>query len=296
MVSSGADIQTENGFIKLHPAILELLARQTLSGREFRCLMLLFRKTYGYHKKEDRISLSQWEQGTGIPRTRVGAVLAELVAKNVITRTDNGANRPATWGFNKHFETWQVSETVTLEGDSLETEAKETVTLQGDTSVTLEGDSLEPTVTLQGDKTVTLQGDNKRKKDNVKVRAPKPPKEPTPNGVMFERLCFILFKHSNTKNGLTDKQRGLLNSESKRLRDLGATPDDLADWYKQGWRMEWPGNQGQHPRVEQVIAGVTAWVERRNGKCSELDEQPPAAPTANGKITGFSLAELTGGD
>ncbi len=165
MVSSGADIQTENGFIKLHPAILELLARQTLSGREFRCLMLLFRKTYGYHKKEDRISLSQWEQGTGIPRTRVGAVLAELVAKNIITKTDNGANRPATWGFNKHFETWQCEQTVTLEGVSLEAEAQETVTLQGDTSVTLEGTTLTATVPLEGDKTVTLQGDHKRKKD-----------------------------------------------------------------------------------------------------------------------------------
>jgi phage replication O-like protein O len=142
MVNSGADIQTENGFVKLHPAILELLARQTLSGREFRCLMLLFRKTYGYHKKEDRISLSQWEQGTGIPRTRVGAVLAELVEKKIVTKTDNGANRPATWGFNKHFETWQ-----------------------GDETVTLEGTTLNETVTLEGDKTVTLQGDHNRKKD-----------------------------------------------------------------------------------------------------------------------------------
>ena len=164
MVSS-KDIQTDNGFVRIHPAILELLARQTLSGREFRCLMFLFRKTYGYHKKEDRISLSQWEQGTGIPRTRVGAVLTELAEKKIVTKTDNGANRPATWSFNKYFETWQTGETVTLEGDSLNCGNEQTVTPTGDRTVTLEGTTLNGTVPLEGDKTVTLQGDHKRKKD-----------------------------------------------------------------------------------------------------------------------------------
>jgi hypothetical protein len=115
------------------------------------------------------------------------------------------------------------------------------------------------------------------------------PKTPTPNSIIFDRLCFILFKHTNTKNGLTDKQRGLLNSEAKRLQTLGATPDDLADWYKQEWRQNWPGNQNQHPRVDQVIAGVTAWVQKRNGNSSDLEEQSPAIPTPNGKVSGFVL-------
>lgn len=167
MVNSGAEIQPENGFVKIHPSILELLARQTLSGREFRCLMFLFRKTYGYQKKDDRISLSQWEQGTGIPRTRVGAVLTDLVEKKIITKTDNGANRPATWGFNKHFESWQPEKTVTLEGDSAEQAIDESVTLEGDSSVTLEGSTLPATVPLEGDKTVTLEGDHNRKKETT---------------------------------------------------------------------------------------------------------------------------------
>ena len=153
MVSDGAEIQPENGFVKIHPAILELLATRQLHGREFRCLLFLFRKTYGFQKKEDKISLSQWEEGTGIPRTRVGAVLDNLVAQNIIYRIDNGAKRPSCWGFNKHFETWQDTESVTPQGDSF-----------GGQSVTLQGDSSKPSVTPQGDKTVTLQGDNNRKK------------------------------------------------------------------------------------------------------------------------------------
>lgn len=165
MVSGGSEIQTENGFVKIHPAILELLATRQLSGREFRCLLFLFRKTYGYQKKNDNISLSQWEQGTGIPRTRVGDVLDSLVTQNLIFKIDNGTKRPATWGFNKHFETWQDGQSVTLEGDSLQTQENESVTPMGDSSVTLEGDSSKPSVTLQGDKSVTLQGDNNRKKE-----------------------------------------------------------------------------------------------------------------------------------
>jgi phage replication O-like protein O len=160
MVNGGADIQPENGFVRIHPAILELLATQTLSGREFRCLMFLFRKTYGYHKKQDRISLSQWEQGTGIPRTRVGGVLESLVSAGILKRTDYGTKRSAGWEFNKYFEQWQGDETVTLQGVSC---IDETVTLQGNSS--------EPSVTLQGVKTVTLQGDNNRKKDNNNIVA-----------------------------------------------------------------------------------------------------------------------------
>lgn len=156
MVKSGAEIQRENGWVAIHPAILELLATQQLSGREFRCLLFLFRKTYGYQKKEDKISLSQWEQGTGIPRTRVGAVLTELTNKKLIIKIDNGANRPATWGFNKYFESWGM-QTVTLEGDSCESNKPETVTLEGTTQ--------NETVPLEGDKTVTLEGDHNRKKD-----------------------------------------------------------------------------------------------------------------------------------
>lgn len=176
MVSSGAEIQTENGYVRIHPAILELLAQRQLSGREFRCLLFLFRKTYGYQKKEDQISLSQWQAGTGIPRTRVGAVLDSLVEKKLIYRIDGGTKRPSTWGFNKHFETWQEEPSVTLEGDSINIES---VTLEGYSSaaqsVTLEGDSSEPSVTLEGDKSVTLQGDNKRKKDiKSKEGAPAP--------------------------------------------------------------------------------------------------------------------------
>lgn len=290
MISNGSDIQTENGFVKIHPAILELLATRQLSGREFRCLLFLFRKTYGYQKKEDRISLSQWEQGTGIPRTRVGAVLDELVRQKLIYRVDGGVKRPSAWGFNKHFETWQDEQSVTLEGVSLDQDDTETVTPTGDKSVTLEGVSSNASVTLQGDKSVTLQGDNNRKKESS-VHAPRKSKVPTPNGIMFERLCFILFKHTNTKNGLTDKQRGLLNSEVKRLQGLEATPDDLGDWYKREWRQNWPGNQNQHPRIEQVIAGVTAWVEKRKGKCSDLDELP-ATSTANGTVKDFDVTQL----
>ena len=287
MVNGGADIQPDKNWTKVHNSILELLASTNFTARELRCLLFLLRMTYGYGCKEHAISLTEWEQGTNMRRGHISQTLQALTERKIILKTETGPRSKPVWAFNKYFEQWQPS---TPLGTSFNGIPK------GTSDSTHEGTSDSTHVGTLG--STPLQSTStpiKEKRKQKKINDSATPKEPTPNGVMFERLCFILFKHVNTKNGLTDKQRGLLNSESKRLRDLGATHDDLADWYKQDWRQNWPGNQGQHPRVEQVIAGVTAWVERRNGKCSELDEQPPTPPTANGKVTGFSLAELTGG-
>lgn len=111
-------------------------------------------------------------------------------------------------------------------------------------------------------------------KRTAKTKEPTPP---TPVGEMFTRLCFILFGHTNTTNGgLTEKQRGLLNTESKRLRDAGATHDDLGDWYKQVWRATWPGNQSnQHPTVAQVVAGVNAWMIREKSPVNGVNTGDP---------------------
>ena len=41
--------------------------------------MVIFRKTYGWRKKSDRISYSQFEEGTRIDRRNVGRTLRRMV-------------------------------------------------------------------------------------------------------------------------------------------------------------------------------------------------------------------------
>lgn len=102
-----SQVQIENGnFARIHNEISEQLARTDLSGSEFRCLWFLLRKTYGFQKKEDDISYSQFAEGTGLDRRNVIRSLDKMVKRGIIYRQENGNNRPQTWGFNKYFEQW----------------------------------------------------------------------------------------------------------------------------------------------------------------------------------------------
>lgn len=101
-------IQIDNGeFTRIHNDILDGLAKAHFAALEFRCLFFLLRMTYGWQKKEDTISLSQWGTGIGIDgkknRGNMLNTLNGLVAKGVIYTRSNGTSRPATWGLNKEF-------------------------------------------------------------------------------------------------------------------------------------------------------------------------------------------------
>ena len=294
MVSDGAAIQPENGFVKIHPAILELLAQRQLSGREFRCLLFLFRKTYGFQKKEDKISLSQWAEGTGIPRTRVGAVLDNLVNQNIIYRIDNGAKRPSRWGFNKHFETWQDAESVTLQGDSFEGQ-----------SVTLQGDSLESSVTLQGDRSVTLQGDNKRKKETYtpgtnyfgqkrplrgeKITADGYTQDAATEGVdaaTFRGIFDTLIDAAGWRRLVDagdDTKLGYAKREALMLIRMGTKTVEQAAALVDAYRAanEWRTNP---PKPSDIATYASQLADKH--------ELPPA-PT-NGIVRGFSLSDMLG--
>jgi phage replication O-like protein O len=109
MVSSGAEIQPDKNWTKVHNGILEVLASTNFTARELRCLLFLLRMTYGYQCKESPISLTEWEQGTKLKRGHVSATLKELVARNIIAKEETGTRSKPVWAFNKYFEQWQAS-------------------------------------------------------------------------------------------------------------------------------------------------------------------------------------------
>ena len=106
----GKDIQIEEGkWAKIHNDILEAVAITNLNGTEKSLLLFLFRKTYGWNKKDAKISLSEWQAGTRIPRHNLPRALRSLEEKRVIYSVDNGRNRTKTYGFNKYIEQWDAS-------------------------------------------------------------------------------------------------------------------------------------------------------------------------------------------
>ena len=98
-----ANPQLENGHTRIANEILEALVRINLSPYESRVLWFIIRKTYGWHKKLDRISISQIANGTGILRQNVFRALKSLHLKNMIFRPSN-----KHVGFQKDYTMWVV--------------------------------------------------------------------------------------------------------------------------------------------------------------------------------------------
>lgn len=96
--------QAENGHIDIANEIAEAFSRLQLSGNEWRILWVILRQTYGWHKKTDRISYTQFEQRTCLKRRHIQRGLGNLIARDIVTRIGNG--RAITYGLQKNFTKW----------------------------------------------------------------------------------------------------------------------------------------------------------------------------------------------
>jgi phage replication O-like protein O len=107
-VLSMANPQKENGHIGIANEIAEALMKINLSPYESRVLWFLFRKTYGWNKKDDWISLSQFSKCIGIDRRLVHRALKQLSSKEMIVINKDDSYH-ITYGFQKDYEKWKVS-------------------------------------------------------------------------------------------------------------------------------------------------------------------------------------------
>jgi len=105
-IGQGANPQAEDGHIDIANEIAEALARINISGYEYRILWALWRKTYGWHKKVDRISVTQFEKMTGLDRRNVARTLSRLIKRKLVVKFDNSFI--ATYGFQKDYSKWKT--------------------------------------------------------------------------------------------------------------------------------------------------------------------------------------------
>ena len=85
-----ADPQIENGFCMLPNELLEAIARIRIPGESMQVFLVIIRKTYGFHKHEDRISLSQFNLSTGLAKSSIIRALRILISMNLIYKKVNG--------------------------------------------------------------------------------------------------------------------------------------------------------------------------------------------------------------
>jgi phage replication O-like protein O len=150
-----ANPQREDGHVDIANEIVEALARVNLSAYEWRVLMVVFRKCYGWQKKVDFIAVSQIAKMTGLRKQHASRAKLSLLRKALLI-DENGRI-----GFNKDYDCWGTKG-VTSIGDS--------VTSIGDAGVT----DLGYQVTSTGDKSSPLREPQKTIKPSIQMKIFRP--------------------------------------------------------------------------------------------------------------------------
>jgi len=98
--------QLENGYTKIANEIIDKLVAYRIPGEQMQCLLFIIRKTYGYGKKEDYISNSQFCEATGLKKGNVSRAIKELEEKKVVIKNDN--RKIPSYRFNKYYGQWTL--------------------------------------------------------------------------------------------------------------------------------------------------------------------------------------------
>lgn len=133
--------QLENGYTRIADEILEKLAKTKLNGTQFRILMVVWRATYGWNKKNHEISESFLAKATGIHKQQIKRELKSLIEKEILIVVKPPTfNQARVIEFNKRYQissevtkkipvnendTSTVSELVTSTGSELVTQNKD---------------------------------------------------------------------------------------------------------------------------------------------------------------------------
>lgn len=144
-----ASPQCEDGYTRIANELLEAMCALRLNGQQWRVLMTIIRKTYGWNQKEDWISGSQIAQMTGLHRPHVCRALKALLAARVILRDGRRV------GVQKDYTAWT---NVTQSGNCYPIRQQNNVTQSGNA------------VTQSGNKTLPNQVHTKDKRHYTKDR------------------------------------------------------------------------------------------------------------------------------
>jgi len=118
-----ANPQKENGYTAIANEILEHLVNTALLGSEYSVILHILRKTYGFQKKKDKVSLTQFEKATGLSRPTVVKTLKNLVSKKILVKT-----ALLEYSIEKDWERWVVNTALLVKHNDIGSKARLTET------------------------------------------------------------------------------------------------------------------------------------------------------------------------
>jgi len=264
-----ASPQVEDGFIPIANEIAEALMRINLSPYESRVLWFIFRKTYGWGKKTDWITLSQFSACIHLDRRLIFRAIKSLEHKNmvVIEKDDKGNIR---YGFQKDHAKW----TSVISRDDKEATPLSSAEM---TTVICTDDKVS-SVEMTGLSSVEIHTIDNITKDNSTIntitkdkgkRSPKAPEYSLPD--FIDQDTWDAFEEMRKKIGkpMTDRAKKMIVNEAVRLNQK--TGDDINAIIDQSTRNNWQdvytlkdktprrGNQQAPSRTD----GIAEWLDRK---------------------------------
>jgi len=111
-----ANPQKENGYTALANEILDALIKVPLLGSEMQVCLFVIRKTYGFNKKEDAISITQLERAVQRSRPTIVKALKNLQLVNILKLVKKGNSKTSSniYCLNKNYDEWKLVNTPKL--------------------------------------------------------------------------------------------------------------------------------------------------------------------------------------
>ncbi len=97
--------QVEDGYIRISTEILISWRTANFTSREWIVIHYIIEKTYGWHKKTDRISVRQIANDTGLHYANIAKTINRLLDANVLYRV--GGKR-GQLGYQKYSTKWKL--------------------------------------------------------------------------------------------------------------------------------------------------------------------------------------------
>ena len=101
--------QTQDGFIQISTEFHEAICRIRIPGEARQVFDTILRKTWGWKKKSDVISLSQIVLATGLSKRAITKARKKLVSLNLIVMAQKVHDDGCLYTINKDFDTWNPS-------------------------------------------------------------------------------------------------------------------------------------------------------------------------------------------
>jgi phage replication O-like protein O len=289
----------KKGYTEFHNYLLDHVM-PVVSSTAWKVLCFIIRKTVGWNKEVDCLSLSQIMNGTGIKgrSTAMTAINALAEADLIIVARLHDRVSSNKYQLNLGYTVEVVADDYTTASPKIEPPRQ---SKQADNNRTspkiglpkpLASPKIEPEVVLKLDsqkkdsKQITTKEKDSTPKGEVSPQKSSSKKKPTSskqkaNQAMFSALVELTGRSLDV---ITDKDRGKFNKAGLKMRQNGYTPTDITNfgtwWYLKDWR----GQKGQAPTLEQIRenwGSFRKWQTNRQATAEIAQHQNGELPAAD---------------